>query len=144
MAGFYKKSKAKFAAGQLSWANDGGGNIKALLVDTGLYTVDLTNHEFLSDIPAGARIAMSGALDGLSVDDPVGGVLDADDETIFGVTGGTVEATVFLKDTGVASTSPLIIFNDNIVINGGPPPLTPDGGDVTLTFDNGGNRIGVL
>jgi hypothetical protein len=49
----YDKARNGFLRGDISWKN-GGDTFRAYLVDiqggTG-YTVDLANHEFLSDIP---------------------------------------------------------------------------------------------
>jgi hypothetical protein len=56
-SGLYKPGKASFATGAINWTGD---NIKVVLVDNGAYTVNLTTHAFLSDIPSGARIATSG------------------------------------------------------------------------------------
>ena len=103
-----------------------GGNIKAVLVDTGAYTYS-ASHQYLSDIAAGARIATSGNLANKTF---TSGTFDADNITITGVTGATVEAAVYYIDTGNAATSKLIMYDDSLT----GLPFTPNGGDVTLTF----------
>lgn len=112
-------------------------NIKVVLVDHGVDTPLPATDQYLSDITAGARIATSGNLASKSI---AGGVFDAADITITGVSGATVESIVIYKDTGTASTSPLIAFIDTatgIV-------LTPNGGDVTISWDNGASKIFAL
>jgi len=127
----YDKGREGFLDGSIDYDTD---TIKAVLVDTGAYTVDLATHQFLSDIAAGARIATSGALASKTV---TAGVADAADITITAVTGATVEAIVLYKDTGSAATSRLICYIDTAA----GLPLTPNGGDVTLQWDNGANKI---
>lgn len=127
----YDKARERFLRGQLDWLTD---TIKVVLVDTGNYSVNLAAHEFLSDIPSAARVAISGALTGKTA---TGGVADADDVTIAAVSGPTVEALVIFKDTGNPSTSPLIAWIDTA----SGLPFTPNGGDVTIQWDNGANRI---
>jgi hypothetical protein len=105
-------------------------NIKIVLVDLGAYTYSAA-HEFLSDIPVGARIATSGNLANKTI---TSGVVDADNVTFSAVTGASVEAYVVYQDTGVAATSRLIIFVDAAT----GLPVTPNGGDITLTWDASG------
>jgi hypothetical protein len=96
--------------------------------------VSIDTHEFLSDIASGARIATSG---NLASKTSTLGVFDAADVTLTAVTGTTVEAVVLYKDTGTASTSPLIAYIDTAT----GLPVTPNGGDETITWDNGSNKI---
>jgi hypothetical protein len=127
----FDKGRQKFLEGGVAWLAD---NIKGLLVDTGAYTVDLANHEFLSDIPSGARISTSA---NLGTKTSTAGVADAADVTFTAVTGSTIEALVIYKDTGTVGTSPLIAYVDTAT----GLPLTPNGGDVNIVWDNGANRI---
>jgi hypothetical protein len=108
--------------------------IKAVLVDAASYTPDLAAHQFLSDIPIGARIATSGAL---STKSTTLGVFDADDATFIAASGNQSEYCVVYKDTGVAGTSPLLAIYDT----GTGLPITPSGGDVIATWDNGVAKI---
>ena len=111
-------------------------NVKALLVNvSGAGTLYAYNaaHEFLSDIPAGARIATSPNLASKVVGND--GSFDSDDPTFNGVTGDSVEAIVLYIDTGTAGTSRLIMFQDAGVTG---LPLTPDGSDVQINVDAAG------
>ena len=105
-----------------------------MLVVTGTYTPNLTSHEFLSDISGGARIATSGAFASKTT---TGGAADAADVTFTSVTGASIEAIVIYKDTGSDATSPLIAYIDTAT----GLPITPNGGDIIVTWDNGANKI---
>lgn len=128
----YTPAKAKLSARTVNLTTD---TIKAVLVDTGAYTFSAA-HEFLSDIPAGARIATSPALGGKS---DYYGFFDANDVTFTAVatgtgTGAASEAIVLFKDTGTAGTSSLVAFLDN----GTGLPVTSNGGDITVTWPTAG------
>lgn len=127
----YDYGRESFLTGSINWASD---SIKVVLVDTGAYTPNLATHQFLSDVPVGARIATSGALSGKTT---TAGVADASDVTFSSVTGTSCEALVIYKDTGVAGTSILIAYIDTAT----GLPVTPNGGDITVVWDNGTNRI---
>lgn len=102
------------------------GNVRAILVDLADYTYSAA-HEFLSDIPVGARVATSGNLSGKSVID---GTFDSDALTWSSVTGDESETIILFVDTGVEGTSRLVYFTDTG--NTG-LPVTPNGGDITFT-----------
>ncbi len=128
---FYDLGIEKFLNGSISYNSD---TIKALLVDAGMYTPNMSTDEFLSDVPSGARIGTAVALASKTT---AAGVADAADTTITAVTGATVEYVLIYKDTGTAGTSSLIALYDT----GSGLPFTPNGGDVTIVWDNGGNKI---
>ena len=127
----YDKGREAFLKGDIDWLND---DIKVILVDTADYTVDLATHDNLDDVPSAARVATSGALTGRTV---TGGVADAADVTFSSVTGDQSEALIIYKDTGTESTSRLIAYIDSAT----GLPVTPNGGDISVVFDNGSNRI---
>lgn len=132
----YDPARALMLGAGIDWA--GGTAFKAILVDTGQYTVDLVNHNALDDVPAGARIATAT----LTTRAIVAGAADADDTTFTAVPAGSgsttvLEAIVIYKDSGVESTSPLIAYIDSAT----GLPITPNGGDIIVVWDNGVNRI---
>lgn len=131
MSLLYEKTKKLMLDGDIDMLAD---NIKAVLIDTDDYTVDGVNHAFLSNIPAAARVATSGNLTGKTTNQ---GVFDADNVTLTAVTGDVCEAVILYKDTGSPSTSPLIVYLDS----GNGLPVIPNGGDITLSWDNGPNKI---
>lgn len=133
--GIYTKAKEAFLSGSINIPSD---NIKAVLVDFADYTVNLATHQFLSDIPSGGRVGTTPNLAGKSV---TGGVFDATDATITAVSGDPSEIVVVYKDTGSAATSPLISYHDTQSDGSTPISVTPNGGDITLVWDNGTNKI---
>lgn len=127
----YGKAREKFAQASLNWNTS---NIKVVLVDTGAYTCAIDVHEFLSDIPVGARIATSLNFTGKT---SISGECDADDVTVSGVSGATIEAVIIYVDSGTAATSSLIAYIDTAT----GLTLTPNGGDVLIGWNNGANKI---
>lgn len=127
----YDKARERFLTGQLNWQTD---TIKAVLVTSSAYTVNLTAHEYLSDVSQSARVATSPAFTNKTT---ANGAADADDVTFTSVSGSVINAIVLYKDTGVAGTSPLIAYIDTAT----GLPITPNGGDIICTWDNGTNRI---
>lgn len=124
----YAKGRESFLKGEISWSAD---NIKTVLVDTATYTVDLANHQFLSDIPAGERVATSA---NLTAKTTTAGTADAADVTFASVTGDQSEALVVYQDTGVEGTSRLIAYIDTA----SGLPVTPNGGDISVQWDAAG------
>lgn len=127
----YDKGRQAFLEGSIAYLTD---NIKAVLVDSGAYTVNLGTHQFLSDIASGARIATSGNLASKA---STAGVASAANVTWAAVSGVQSEYVILYKDTGTATTSPLISFMDTAT----GLPVTPNGGDITVTWDTGANKI---
>lgn len=125
----YAKGRQGFLDGSIDFDTD---DIRAILIDTADYTVDLATHDNLDDIPSAARVAVSGALTGKTVTD---GVADAADITFSAVSGDPCEAIVLYKHTGVESTSRLIAYIDSAT----GLPVTPNGGDITVQWDNTAN-----
>ena len=69
------------------------------------------------------------------------GVFDAADITYTAVTSGsTAKAIVIYKDTGLSGTSPLLAYIDTITGF----PLATNGGDITIVWDSGANKIFAL
>lgn len=127
----YDKGREGFLDGSIDWDTD---DVRAILVDTGTYTYSAA-HDFLDDVGAPSRIAVSSALGSKTV---TSGVADAADVTFTAVTGASVEAIIIYKHTGTDSTSRLICYIDTASSG---LPVTPNGGDITVTWDNGANKI---
>lgn len=91
--------------------------------------------DFLDDILAAARVATSSALASKTF---TGGVFDAADKTFTAVTGDVFESVVMYNNTpATEATKDLILFIDTAT----GLPATPNGGDITVAFDNGANKI---
>ena len=127
----FDRGRQRFLEGQFNWLTD---TIRVLMVDTGAYTVNLSAHEFLSDIPTSARITTPVTLTGKTT---TGGAADANDVTFSAVSGPSIEALIIYRDSGTEATSPLIAYIDTAT----GLPITPNGGDIIVTWDNGVNRI---
>lgn len=125
----YDKGRDAFLNGAINWGSD---TIKVALVDTGTYTVNLSTHQFFSDLSG-----VVGTPGSLASKTSSAGVADAADLTFSAVTGVSVEALVIYKDTGTTTTSPLIAYIDSAT----GLPVTPNGGDISITWDNGSNKI---
>jgi hypothetical protein len=128
----YGLGRQKFLTGDIDWEND---NIKVLLVDTADYSVNIDVDEFHSDVTGAGIVATSGNLGSKTF---ALGVADAADVTFSAVTGDASEALVIYKDSGVSATSPLIAYIDTAAAG---LPVTPDGGDITVQWDSGANKI---
>lgn len=128
----YDKGREAFLSGSIAWGTD---TIKAQLVDTGVYTANLTTDQFLSDITVGARIGTAATLASKTA---TAGVADAADISVTGLTSApSIEAIVIYKDTGSAATSPLIAYIDTAT----GLPVTAGATQVDVAWANTSNRI---
>jgi len=127
----YPKGAEKILGGAVNMLTD---TLKvALLPSTYTYS---TSHEFLDAV--GTRVGTDQVLTGKSI---AGGVFDANDVD-FGAfaPGSSIRSLAIYKDTGNASTSPLLLFFD--IVTG--LPMTTNGGGVTIPWDNSAKKIARL
>ena len=127
----FDKARQRFLEAQINWMTD---TVKVILVSTSAYTPQTAVHQYLADIPVSARIAGPVTLTAKAT---TGGAADAADCTFTSVSGATINAIVIYKDTGTEATSPLIAYIDTAT----GLPITPNGGDIIVTWDNGVNKI---
>lgn len=127
----YDKARESYLTGGLNWLTD---DVRAVLVDTGLYAVNLATDQYLSDVAGGARVAVSASLTGKTA---TAGVADADDVSFALVSGASIEAIVLYKHTGVDATSNLVAYIDTAT----GMPFSPSGGNVAIQWDNGSDKI---
>ena len=127
----YDAGREGFLDGSIDWDTD---DIRAILIDVADYTVNLATDVNLDDIPGDATVAVSGALTGKTATD---GVADAADVTFSSVTGDECEAIVLYKHTGTESTSRLIAYIDSAE----GLPVTPNGANIKVEWDNGSDKI---
>jgi hypothetical protein len=126
----YVKGKEKILSGAVNYPAD---TIKVALMKN-TYPQDLANDEFFGPISA----YVVGTPQTLTTKTITGGAFDANDVTFLSVVAGdTLEGVVIYKDTGVAGTSPLLHYVDNITGF----PLATNGGDITVQWDNGAFKI---
>lgn len=127
----YDAARQRFLEAQINWMTD---TIKVILVSTSAYTAQVGVHQYLSDVASSARIAGPVTLTSKAT---TGGAADAADCTFVSVSGNSIGAIIIYVDTGVESTSPLIAYIDTAT----GLPITPNGGDIIVTWDNGTNKI---
>lgn len=130
----YGLGRQAFLEGDIAWDTD---TIRAVLIDTGTYTVDIDVHNAYDDL-SGVVGSESPAF---STKTTTLGTADADDLTFSSVSGATVEALVIFQDVGTASVDRLIAYIDTVSSG---LPVTPNGGDITVTWDDGANKIFTL
>lgn len=108
---------------------------RAILVDAADYTFSAA-HDFLDDIIAGARVALSAALPSLSW---VGGVFDTGDFSWPTVSGDQAENIVIVNYNGAGAAADaarqLVIFYDTGMTG---MPVTPSGGNINVTVHASG------
>lgn len=127
---WYRKGAEKVLLAQVNFDTD---TVKARLVKN-TYAQNLSTDEFISSVTA-----ITGSTDQTLANTSVAdGVFDADDITFTAVPAGeTSEGVVIYKDTGVAGTSPLLMYIDTITGF----PLATNGGNVVIQWDNGAYKI---
>ncbi len=111
--------------------------IKVALVSNAYSPVTAaTGDQFFSSV---SGVVATATLTGKSV---TGGVFDATDVTFTSVTStAQVQRLVIYKDTGTAASSPLIAVIGSATSG---LPVTPNGGDITISWDNGASKIFAL
>ena len=101
------------------------------LVDTGTYTYS-TAHQFFSSLSG--IVGTDQRLTSPTVS--TAGVFDGSDVTFTAVSGASAEALViYRKNSGANTTWRLVAFIDTGVTN---LPVTPNGGDITITWNASG------
>lgn len=108
------------------------GAVKLVMVDSGAYTYD-DAHQFLSDIPSGARIGTTGNLSSKAVSDLA--AFTSANGRADGITGASVEMLAMYIDTGNPATSPLVAFFDTGITG---LPATPAGASYNIIPPSGG------
>lgn len=127
----YDAGRDGFLNKLVDWGDD---DIRLVFVDEADDTINLTTDDFLDDRAAGSRVATSGALQNTT---SAAGVADADDITVSTVTGDPFESIDAYLHTGSEATS-LLLFNIDTATG---LPMTPNGGDITVQWDSGANKI---
>ena len=130
----YPKAKEDFLAGNLNLSSN---TVTIALVDTGVYTFS-SAHEDRADIPNSAVVATAN----LASKTITSGVFDADDASFTSVSGANCEALIIYHTDiqGGNTTSRLIAYVDSA----SGLPILPNGGDITVRFSSGANKIFAL
>lgn len=134
----YDLGRQGFLDGTIDWDT---AVIKCDLVDTAGLTVTPASDQFRSAITAGNRIASSSAFTSKTT---TAGVADAADVTFTAVTGASVEAIVIYQASAVTGGADVADTAQRLIAyidTGTGLPFTPNGGDITIQWDNGANKI---
>ena len=140
MSALFDSGRQAFLEGSIAYLTD---TIKIMLIDQAIYNPDTAVDDFFGDITATACIGNSSGhtradMPTLGGKSSTNGVADATDVTFTTVAAGAALASlVIFQDTGADGTSQLIAKIDS----GTGLPVTPNGGDITVAFDNGANKI---
>lgn len=105
---------------------DMDGTVKAALIDTDDVAYSAA-HDNYDDVSA----AVVGTPQEITTKTFTNGQFNGDDVTFSSVSGDQCEAIIIYIDTGTPSTSQLIAFIDSAT----GLPVTPSGGDITITWD---------
>jgi hypothetical protein len=128
----YDLGRESFLKSEISWSGD---NIKVALVDSAVYNPNLSTDQFITDVTSGGAVIATSS--NLVSKTTTGGVADAADITFSAVNGDISEFLIIYQDTGTPSTSRLIARIDTAT----GIPVTPNGGDIAVVWDNGINKI---
>lgn len=132
--GFYDKGVQSFMIKQIDMNGD---NIKVALVKTGAghYVANLATDQFLAIINSSDIIARTANLAGKTT---TAGVFGASNTVFTAVAAGPAAgAIVVYQDTGADATSRLIVYIDGY----SGLPVTPNGGDINVTWPTDANLI---
>ena len=127
----YAKGREGFLDGSIDWDTH---TISMIGMDHLDDTPVPATDDNLDDLLAAGRVGSWTPFATKTVTD---GVADAADITDTTVTGDQFESLNIYKDTGVEATSRLIAYID--VATG--LPCTPNGGDITVQWDDGASKI---
>lgn len=127
----YDSGREGFLDGSIDWDTD---NIILELIDEADDTPDLALDVDRADRTVAARVATSGNLTSKTV---TAGVADAADVTLSSVVGDQSESIDVGQNTGTLANDRLICNIDTAT----GLPVTPNGGDITIQFDGGANKI---
>lgn len=130
----FDKGRQDFLEGNTPWLTS---NIRAMLVSSA-WSPAATGNAFLPDVPRVCIVASSVLF---SSKTSTNGAADAADITFPSVSGvNNIPYLVIFKDTNVYTTSPLIALIDTA----SGLPVTANGGDLGVTWDNGNTKIFLL
>lgn len=129
----YPKFKQSLLAGDANSDLDNDtttDGIYAALIDTGTYTYNAA-HQFYSSLSG-----VVGTDQRIATPTVVSGLFDGDNVTFPAVSGASVEAIVlYRKNAGANTTWRLVAYIDTGVTG---LPVTPNGGDITITWNASG------
>jgi len=133
----YDTGRNAFLQGSVNFVTD---NIKAQFVNlvgaASPYIFNASLDQFFASVPTSARVGTSASLAGKTA---TAGIADAADTLASAVSGVTIGAIIIYKVTGTANATDqqLLAYIDTAT----GMPIQPNGGDITIAWDNGANKI---
>jgi hypothetical protein len=124
---WYDSGLEGFAGGDVAWDTS---DIRLILIDEADDTIDLVVDDFLDDRAGASRVAVSSSFAG-----------KANDVTLTSVTGDQSESIDIYCHDGGADAARRLLLNFDTATG---LPITPDGGNITVQWDNGTNKIARL
>ena len=115
--------------------NLSSATIKCMFVDHADDTPVPATDDFINDILSAARVPAIASCPTLGTKTTTGGAFDSANPTFTALTGDVVESLILFEDSGTEATSDLLAFYDTFTSG---IPLTPNGGDVTVTVHASG------
>ena len=133
---FYPKTIKLVVDAAVGWT----ANTMALyLIDTADYTINSATDDFLDDVPGAALEEGPVTIGTRTVADDA--IIDGDDVVFVGAAGDPCEALLCVNRTpGTDATRHLYFYIDTAT----GLPVTLNGGNVSVTWDNGANKIAKL
>lgn len=134
----YDNGRNYFLQASINWVAD---PVRVALVSISnqptAYVVSLSGDTVYASVPTGSRIGFSIA--SLGGKTGSAGIADANDALFSAVSGPTIGAVLLLRSTATANASdwPLIAYIDTAT----GLPVGPNGGDITVQWDNGTNKV---
>lgn len=139
----FSPGREGFLSGEIVWKN-GGSALKAVLVRG--YTFNAT-HKFVSDV-TGAGGALSSPSPAFTSVTNTNGVADAADITFTSVPSGTAYSAIIVYQASAVSGGADVVPGSQRLIawidTATGLPVTPNGQNISIAWDNGSNRIFVL
>jgi len=139
----YDGARKRLLEASINWTTD---DIRVWLVRTNQgvetdYYTPATTHEYATSVSSTTAGVVAGGTNGLALTGEATtalGAADANDATFTSVGAGLIiRAYVIFKYTGDLATSPLILFVDTAT----GLPITANGGNIILAWDDGDNKI---
>lgn len=135
----FDRGREGFLAADIDWDAD---NFKVALIDTDDHNPDVASDEDLADINGdvgGSANAIEETSGNLASTTTTDGVADAADlsPAFSSASGDESEELMIYQDSGVSTTSLLVASIDTAT----GLPVTPNGGDIDITWDSGANKI---
>lgn len=132
----YDLGREGFLTGAIDWDT---AVFKVALVDSAVYTVNLATHQFMSSVAS--VVATSPAI---ATKTSTAGVADGDDSVFSTVSGAQSEALIIYQSSAVTGGGDVAAASQRLtayIDTATGLPVTPNGGNITVAWDSGSNRI---